>query len=198
MSGRALIRLVNLFVHWLYTGKFPELQDNDKWEVATQKEFWPFDVEARRLLAIKAYVFADRFIVSTFRRTLSARATTPILDALKDVRQIIFEETSPLVNYAFTHVPADRPLLQFLVDDFCCRWQEDLDLAEEMDLLKELHSAFLLRVMRVTRRFSEILRERGEAKTKCCYLEHASDKKEKAFKAQHMVYNEEREYGYLE
>lgn len=87
-------------------------------------------------------------------------------------------------------------MLQFLVDDFCCRWAEDTDLRKEISMQKKFPIAFTMRVMR---RLSELLRDPDGAKMdKCCYLEHASDVERKACKQQHMVFHEFRECGYFE
>jgi hypothetical protein len=182
---------VNLFVHWLYSGDVPGLDEYDSWAASTQEaDDTESEYDPLQLLCIKAYAFADRFCVSGFQKTVNIVVVTKEHESI-----LMLENTLPVVNYAFAYIPAERPILQYLVDYFCTRWREHLDLPEEIDMQKSLPNAFTMRSMR---RFSEMLRQPEKAKmSNNCYLEHASNAEKKKCKQKHMKYHEEREFGYF-
>jgi hypothetical protein len=99
-----------------------------------------------------------------------------------------------IVEYAFTNIPCDRPILQFLVDDFCDHWDKEADDELEVGAQKQFPTAFTLRVMR---RFSEKLDLSTQiwVEAKRCFLEHASEEEKEACSAAHMKYNKVLHFG---
>lgn len=121
---------VNLFVYWLYSGKVPGFDEYDEWARGTQEtsndqassaedsntEDEDDEFDAWRVLGLRAYAFADRFRVADFQTILNTAIVTHKFDAA-----VLFDDTLPETECAFAHIPAERPILKLLVDDFCSR-----------------------------------------------------------------------------
>ncbi|CAO2658682.1 Nn.00g064050.m01.CDS01 [Neocucurbitaria sp. VM-36] len=179
--------VVNLFVHWLYTNTLPE---SDEWE-ETRRMLGPTS-QACFLAKLKAYAFADRFLVPEFRRAVN----NSLVDDIQEWKWMIpLSEMSGLAQEAFANIPSDRPILQFLVDKAGFGAAECYEaFGGSMD---DLPRAFLQRLIR--RLDEELRRERAhenESKSRC-YYEHASKKEQEACRDLHMEYDEEKDFGFF-
>ncbi|KAH3964080.1 hypothetical protein HBI73_034740 [Parastagonospora nodorum] len=178
---------LNIFTHWLYCQTLPDGDDSSEWrQVAGGQE------EENVAGMIQAYIFADRFLVPIFRRVINDK----IIDyfdggGMYDIYRI--PETG---IEAFSNIPADRPVLQFLVDHYCEFWDGCCHV-EQFDPTKA-SPAFLARLVR---RFSDMLVEErhgkeneNEAKVRC-YYEHADEEETTDCGKQHMQYDGSRGIG---
>lgn len=114
---------------------------------------------------LKAYVFGDRFLVPEFRRAVNNSF----------VGHKLYQQASKLYSlaiYAFENIPADRPILQFLVDKHCFEWVADLDTKYDLEYYQKLPHNFLVRVMR---RYNSLYLNSGHGFEEGCYLEHTSN-----------------------
>ncbi|KAI8934418.1 hypothetical protein NX059_009153 [Plenodomus lindquistii] len=134
---------------------------------------------------IKPYVFADRFIVHGFQQLVNNRFCTKY-----DAQFNEPSERFQLVAYAFGNIPADRTILQMLVDDHCEVWDAESELDDEsLTALNALPKAFLPRVMR---RSLEQIGRGKDVKESRCYMDHGADS---SCDDQHMKYNERLDVG---
>lgn len=103
---------VTVFVHWLYHQKLPE--NNLFWTTLPVSNDDLDCDEIRLKVALQAYVFGDRFPASDFRPANELFVET------SDHRYYFCADSgSDLVSYAFENIPADRVILQYLVDQYC-------------------------------------------------------------------------------
>jgi len=137
---------------------------------------------------VQAYLFGDRFLIPTFRRTINEAFVGMIAtDDMADLPNV-----NDLVVWAFENIPSDRPLLQLLVNQFCDGWEDLPVRAAEMEALKTLPGSFLARVVT---RYNQ-LKNYPNNDIKCCYLEHSDDELQSCTKT-HMVFDQTIEYGYF-
>jgi hypothetical protein len=186
---------VKLFVHWLYVQQFPtkpSLHGLD-WDDILNNGCETEWIEGLTI-KINAYCFGDRILAPRFRRAMSKAIADDLVHS-----ELYIDQTRDLIDCAFDSVPADRPILQLIVDTFCATWEEK---GSDADTLSSFPKKFMMRVMR---RYSELCvswpdDEENEKKVVRCYYEHASveEKEEKACPHQHMVYNKEKDFGYFE
>ncbi|KAJ4324390.1 hypothetical protein N0V94_001287 [Neodidymelliopsis sp. IMI 364377] len=127
--------IFNLFVEWLYTQKLPTLPPD--WRRIADP-LHPYSVSAK-MLRLKLYVFADRFVVPLLREQLN-RAIVNDYDS--DCPALEEYET---VNYAFHNLPPSDPLLDLIVDRYFMVWRLDLDEGEDEEAYETLPHEFLLR-----------------------------------------------------
>ena len=167
-----LIKVVNIFVDWLYTGKCPET--NGGWEAANEALNARAGVKIE-LAALQAYAFGDRMMAREFQ-------TAPrmfLVQRFADGQDVAFYDT---VIFAFANLPADDILLKVLVDAHCQEYNVDDDGLHkgEMELRSQLPHEFLLRVML---RYSALRQSSSDdGLNPCDYHEHKSEKERKACK----------------
>jgi hypothetical protein len=184
-------------VEWIYTQKLPADEDGAAWmrllEEATEKYR-----QKRYEVLVRAYVLGDRLFIDRFRRLVNNRFTdSQGTDYFAEPARF---ET---FTYAFNNIPADRPMLQFMVDDHCDIWPELKDdygdgNPEQKAILtsfNELPKAFLIRAMR---RMSDFRYGRPDGYGFECYHEHESDEQKEDCGAFHMKYDKMLDYGFFE
>jgi hypothetical protein len=137
-------------------------------------------------------VFGDKFLATIFRQDVNQEFSNHLR-----CNRLELPDGWQVIEYAFKHVPLGRPILQYLADDHCNFWNESNDDEIDIQAQKTLPRSFL---MRVNRRFAELGGMSAATRTKSsprCYYEHALDKEKEKRGKSHMVYSEEREYGYF-
>jgi hypothetical protein len=186
--------LVNVFVHWLYTQDLPDSHYDEAWNqiTGTQRR----DISEIIMVLAQAYSFGDRFLIPSFRITVNQLFVDAISKEWLHPTSVL-----DLATWTFEHIPADRPLLQLLTNQFCEDWQWDaIDCAEMKDkkavakALKALPTAFVVRTMRRCSELSKTAAKRWELKEPC-YLEHDTDEEKDAGDKAHMVYCEDMTMG---
>lgn len=107
----------------------------------------------------------DRLLAPAFSRAVNniSVSTWPILGS--SARALL-----PIYRLAFANIPADRLILQFLVNDFCFDWREQI--GDDNSALSDLPQSFTVRALR---RYREIMKMSEEERNKKhCFLEHGS------------------------
>jgi hypothetical protein len=141
---------------------------------------------------LQAYMFADRFLVSAFRKTMNEAVVESVtrVSMLSDHADFF-----GLIEWAFEHVPAVWPILQLIVSTFCNGWEDEFCDEEVVQGLKALPTSF---VARVIRRYSQLRQDpNGQVEmSDCCFLEHTGDKLKACVKV-HMQYDAETDYGFF-
>lgn len=127
--------IFNLFVEWLYTQTLPALSPD--WRRIADP-LYPYSVSAK-MLRLKLYVFADRFVVPLLREQLN-RAIVNEYDS--DCPAL---EEYEAITYAFSNLPSTDPMLDLIVDRYFMVWRLDLDEGEEEEAYGTLPHEFLLR-----------------------------------------------------
>jgi hypothetical protein len=110
-----------------------------------------------------------------------------------DGRFLEISNIQPIIKEAFEIIPADRVILQFLVDTHYNTWTT---CCEESGPLPAFPYAFVVRAMR---RFSEILEEeRSQTTIKTCYYYEHVDKAALVDCGRlHMRYDAEKDFGFF-
>ncbi|KAF1834986.1 hypothetical protein BDW02DRAFT_620594, partial [Decorospora gaudefroyi] len=172
--------LVNIFVHWLYTQSLPPCTEWDRM-VDT--------VNDRSLLKMKAYAFADRFLVPELRRMVN-NSFVAFTDLGCAAALLCYTQE------AYATIPVDRPILQLLVDAHCERWTPCVEV-HLPNMLAEYPHAFVVRALR--RMHEKLLRTmRGlPEKWPRCYYEHASEEEKYTCRVWHREYDHEKGYGFF-
>lgn len=88
----------------------------------------------------------------------------------------------PRVTFAFANIPHDRTILQFLVNDFCSRWNQELSNETDTQALMAFPPAFSAQV---ARRYAYC--NRGKTYDGC-YVEHTIEEEQQACKKTHMEF----------
>ncbi|KAH6639456.1 hypothetical protein C7974DRAFT_131865 [Boeremia exigua] len=127
--------IFNLFVEWLYTQTLPAMSPD--WRRIADPVH-PYSISAK-MLRLKLYVFADRFVVPRLREQLN-RAIVNDYDS--DCPALEEYET---ITYAFYNLPSTDPILDLIVDRYFMVWRLDLDEGEEDEAYELLPHEFLLR-----------------------------------------------------
>lgn len=184
-THRNELRAVAVFVHWLYTKEFLLGEDELGMPIT--------DVEHAEAEALetctKAYIFGDRFLAPEFRRA----ANNCFADAMRHTYVLLTSYTGTLAH-AFENIPADRVIVQALVDDYCACWNGRDDSIYGPTTMSCFPLAILrcmINQMRDEYLFVDIHKGR-------CYLEHASDEEMKACADMHMRWDEETELAFFE
>ncbi|KAF1358717.1 hypothetical protein EJ07DRAFT_122576 [Lizonia empirigonia] len=152
----------NIFVHWLYNQRLPETHDYDAWDIIFEVSL-PYIGHLR--FCIQAYILGDRLLAPAFRRAVNSIAVSTWPMEGSSARALL-----PIYRLAFANIPADRLILQFLVNDFCFDWREQID--DDNTALNDLPQYFTVRALR---RYSEIVKMSEEERNKKhCFLEHSS------------------------
>jgi hypothetical protein len=160
--------IFNLFVEWLYTQTLPALPPD--WRRVADP-LHPFSVSVK-MLRLKLYVFADRFIVPLLREQLN-RAIVNDYDS--DCPCLEEYET---ITYVFNNLPPNDPILDLIVDRYFMVWRLDLDEGEDEDAYNNLPHEFLLRFYkRVGKWRMEDLNNRHQLFNMdlCSYHEHGTE-----------------------
>jgi hypothetical protein len=160
--------IFNLFIEWLYTQKLPA--SSPDWRRIADLVH-PYSVSTK-LLRLKLYVFADRFVVPSLREQLN-RAIVNDYDS--DCPALEEYET---INYAFHNLPLTDPLLDLFVDRYFMVWRLDLDEGEDEEVYETLPHEFLLRFYkRVGKWRKEDLQNRHQLFNMdfCSYHEHKAE-----------------------
>lgn len=158
----------NLFVEWLYTQTLPAMSPD--WRRIADP-LHPYSVSAK-MLRLKLYVFADRFVVPALRAQLN-RAIVNDYDS--DCPALEEYET---ITYAFHNLPSTDPILDLMVDRYFMVWRLDLDEGEDEEAYETLPHDFLLRFYkRVGRWRKDDLQNRHQLFNMdfCSYHEHRSE-----------------------
>ncbi|KAH7085149.1 hypothetical protein BKA63DRAFT_499080 [Paraphoma chrysanthemicola] len=129
-------------------------------------------------------------MVASFRHAIN----NSFIDNFSGGRLIEVHELLPMVEFAFAIIPANRPLLPYVVDYYCNCWRNCCETCA--DAVAKLPHAFTLRAMR---RFAEMLEEvnKPELPKDCCYYEHADEAEILACGKLHMRYDEEKATGFF-
>jgi hypothetical protein len=199
ISHMLTIPSVTLFNHWLYNQGFPDVKDEhyDWSSFFSCTTSTPEDMVDFRFSAyIHAYVLGDRLLAANFRCAIT-----------KDLTQMLkthhFWNAAGVetVIFAFKNIPADRVILQYLVEDYryhwnasTCAWirKEEYAVAAQASL----PAPFLLRVMRS---YHEAECQRGLKKEKGrCFEEHVTQGEESECDQKHMFYDYEKDHGYFD
>ncbi|KAJ4333155.1 hypothetical protein N0V95_009494 [Ascochyta clinopodiicola] len=175
----------NVFVHWLYNLQLPEKHSYQAWNRIFENDELP--VMDLFLLRIRAYALDDRLLAPTFRRAVNS---VIVSDWHAEVRDAV--TLALTYQWAFANIPADRLVLQFLVNDFCDFWHERRD-ADNVGM-KGFPHAFTLRVVR---RYSQLVQLSVKKPVKThCYIEHSSKKEQDDCETElHMTYDAEKDFG---
>lgn len=158
----------NLFVEWLYTQELPAMSPD--WRRIADP-LHPYSVSAK-MLRLKLYVFADRFVVPRLREQLN-RAIVNDYDS--DCPAL---EEYKTITYAFHNLPPTDPILDLIVDRYFMVWRLDLDEGEDEEAYETLPHEFLLRFYkRVGKWRKEDLQNRHQLFNMdfCSYHEHKTD-----------------------
>lgn len=187
-SGRTVVlgsdvepSIFNLFVEWLHVQTLPALSPD--WRRIADP-LHPFSVSAK-MLRLKLYVFADRFVVPRLREQLN-RAIVNDYDS--DCPALEEYET---ITYVFGNLPPTDPMLDLFVDRYFMVWRLDLDEGEEEEAYEALPHEFLLRFYkRVGKWRKDDLENRHQLFNMefCSYHEHKTeeDKQKCEHKTQQM------------
>ncbi|KAH4616360.1 hypothetical protein HBH55_208580 [Parastagonospora nodorum] len=168
---------VNIFMHWLYIQDLPREHDFRAWEdILARERQTNFEIAM-----IRAYAFADRFLIPTFRRAINKT----IVEYFKCGDPALVCNIPDLATEAFSKIPADRPILQFLVDEYCYWWTVGCETSDPPINLKEAPPAFLARSVRSYRTLLEYSRA-GNGVNQCCYYEHTDEQEASACGKLHM------------
>lgn len=183
-----------MFVHWLYTGKVPYINDDcNDWDNMTEP-IRDIDIYEQFLIGLKAYVFGDRFLSDAFRCAVNAM----LARAIEEDFYVKADRNHLAIVFAFVNIPAERPILQCFVDDFCQYWTESSDTEGEAEALRDLPPAFMACVARRLAVMAKCTKGSFSSSMRC-YTEHASEEeKSKCVGRLHMNYHEKREFGYFE
>lgn len=149
-------------MNWLYTGSLPAPSDEAEWAHIGGKDAGSVETK------IKAYVFADRFLVPVFRRAINNSLVETVF------ANACLTEADNILSWAqeaFPNIPPNRPLLQLIVDQHCKHWKDCCE--RPGSGLKQYPVAFLVRTMR---RQSEIIEAKNcrQSGGQRCYYEHAN------------------------
>jgi hypothetical protein len=138
---------------------------------------------------VKAYALGDRLLAAPSRRAVNKTIVTDYTCAFHQTPE---QHIITTIQYAYSNIPSNRVVLQWLANEFHKEWLEKWD--SDNKVLEDLPKAFLIRVLR---RGSLLgLAEMRTKKSKPCYLEHGSEKQERECGDLHMVFYEEFQYGY--
>jgi len=141
-------------------------------------------------LMIETYAFADRNLAFTFRRAMNVA----IVDEIRDGLRMQVSEMLLVAQEAFATIPADRPLLQLLVDTHCTYWTVCCE--DDSRAIAQLPHDFVVHAMR---RLSQKLQSKPNGrKTKekiWCYYEHADEVNYDRCQKEHMNYNRKKDVG---
>lgn len=182
------MRVVNLFVHWLYTQQIPTETSAMKSIVRHPDD--PRGYMDMGLVLIMAYALGDRILASAFRR----QANNTLIGLTFN-----FEEPSRIlqtITYAFANIPKNCNVLQFLTNKFCGSYGPGFD-DEGTDALSELPLAFSVRVIKRLAYFRDgdlydVYLYDG------CYIEHAINEEQKSCKKLHLkFFDGENGYGHF-
>ncbi|KAF9693556.1 hypothetical protein EKO04_008456 [Ascochyta lentis] len=169
----------DVFQHWRYTQELPPYGDFEGWarifDVEPDEYFTSTDIVHS---IIKAYVLADRLLAHKLRRELNNSAVE-----YNPMSSLDMGHAVRLVQCAYDNIAAERPVLQFPVDDFCdhCMVWPTFE-----SVLARLPPAFVSR----TKRKVEVARTRP--KSEFCYKEHKSSRE--VCDRRHIHYDVEGQY----
>jgi len=121
-------------VTWLYTQKLPEAEEDwagSNWnEISDPVEALFLEAD---LVMLKVYVFADKYLVPDLRR-----ATCKVFVDCDNMGCMSSQDRYQLAKYSFSNIPANRPILQYIVDEHCSVWREWADGVDEEKTFQEL------------------------------------------------------------
>ncbi|KAF2833981.1 hypothetical protein CC86DRAFT_390060 [Ophiobolus disseminans] len=167
-----LTMTVNIFVHWLYTQQLPAESNYQEW-LNIIGESYVYSSQDM----IKAYAFADRFLIPSFQRAINET----IVDYIQSC-PISMEicDIPDLVKEAYKSIPSDRPMIQCLVDCHCSHWR---NCCAEFRSISGLPYAF------------EQYTGRSKERLSRCYYEHADDVEATTCGKLHIRYDAEKYFG---
>lgn len=141
---------------------------------------------ASGLALVKAYALGDRLLAFGFRRAINNHVVGPYGGIAIAPRAYV-----PAVRWAFENIPCERPLLQFLVNDFCANWYAKHDNKDDVEALRQFPMTSIMRAMR---RYSLAREDEGDG----CFLEHATVAERRSCKHTHPEYTTGHDgYGYV-
>lgn len=154
---------VNLFVHWLYTQQLPVTHATFQ-HITGVTISEKFDND-QALVLLKAYMLGERLIATDFWRSSNNR--------ILELERLDFQPRNLLriVEWAFTQIPDDRPILQYLVHRYCDITNPLFHCDEEDQDIGRFPKKFTTRILR---RYGYMRQKTpGEAP---CFAEHVPDK----------------------
>lgn len=162
-----MIASVDIFQYWIYTQTLPTYGDFDEWvRILGQTDAEVFLSPHMLEPILGAYVLADRLLAHRLLREINNTIVK-----YNPMSCIDPDRAVAAITYAFENIAAERPILQFLVDDFCqhCRTPATGKLFSGFERrLEEMPSAF---GRRVRRRLENV---DARPKSGFCYREHLS------------------------
>lgn len=175
------MHVVNIFQNWIYTQHLPAHTDWHTWARILQA--WDVsdvgDIEIGEAL-VKAYVLAERLRAHKFRREVNNAAIKYMITA-----DILTDDLLPtavrFVEFAYENIAADRPILHYLVANYCESYSEhhnehEYGSDDEMCDLEKFPRRFVEDVALEYRAKRERARTDGgktDTVGKICYKEHA-------------------------
>ena len=117
------VEVFSIFVHWLYTQQMPTYEDNRKYDISEDFGF----------MLLKAYVFANRFLIADYERIVH----NLFIDHIFDCECAMYKQ----IIFAYENLPKDSLILELMVETQCVYWSTTLDNEVEtqsrLDLPKE-------------------------------------------------------------
>lgn len=162
---------VSVFVHWLYVQQLPADRNAIIRIAGTDTGCDSNHIRLSEFLAIKAYVFGDRFMAPQLRCH-----TRNLYVNLKADDCCFYEH----VIYAYANLLEEDPLLKYMVNLQCISWGPSADSVEEQTLRLQLPTLFSVQVMLRANELRETTVKKLRADfNPCAYHEHESEEERK-------------------
>ena len=123
------VEVFSIFVHWLYTQQMPTYEDNRKYDISEDFGF----------MLLKAYVFANRFLIADYERIVH----NLFIDHIFDCECAMYKQ----IIFAYENLPKDSLILELMVETQCLYWSTTLDNEVETQSRLDLPKEFFIQVM---------------------------------------------------
>lgn len=189
-------------MHWLYNRRFPEFQHVDTWQgLLDTHDIWAAPSKRNQeieddqdaapevyhdicMALVEAHDLGDRFLAAEFRTAVHDCLVLCIM-----ANRAFHEDLCSIIALAFEVIPADRPVLQLLVERFC---SDELIVSKDVEIVAEaeelLPRSFLLRTTK--RRTSGNNHPQGGR----CFFEHTPEEREQC-RFCHVKYDKRLKYA---
>lgn len=153
-----------MFQYWV-SAKTPPTYADEWARIVDREEVNEFILKDLAGTLLKSYMLADRLPGHKLRRHLNNASVKYSLMFFTD-----HELAVAAVAYAFDNISSERPILQFLVDDFCEHTRTDRESGQLLPVYKKWLGHMLPAfAKRVKRRLENVV---ARPKSDFCYLEH--------------------------
>ncbi|CAN9369243.1 unnamed protein product [Alternaria alternata] len=125
------------FVHWLYKQQLPQHGDVI-YDADVDPEGPDYNVEYDMML-LKAYVFANRFLIADYERIVH----NLFIDHIFDCECAMYKQ----IIFAYENLPKDSLILEPMVETQCLYWSTTLDNEVETQSRLDLPKEFFIQVM---------------------------------------------------